>query len=182
MSRKHILLSILIVGIIALSIYGIGKLILFFRVDACLDKGGRWNYKLNICETVENGISESNTSYYWHIAEDTILNKEYLIKGALLDSIAHSSAELIGVLNKRDAKCKIEYLGQMGDTIHIRILNDEVLTEQMGSTGSFCHLGETVFTLTEIDSIKFVQIDMEQGSHASPGVYTRAGFKELEKE
>lgn len=182
MSRTQIVRSILIVGIIGLSIYGIGKMIRFFQIDACLDKGGRWNYELNVCETDDKRSLEKNTSFYWHTAADTILNKEYLIRGHLIDSISHSPNELIEVLNKRNAKCKLEYINQMGDTIHIRILNDEILSEQMGSTGAFCYLGETVFTLTENDSIEWVKIDLEVGSHASPGIYGRRNFKELVRE
>ena len=181
MSRKQIIRSIVIVGIIGLSIYGIGKGIRFFQIDACLEKGGRWNYELNECEPGEKAQVEKETSFYWHIAADTIFNREYLIRGDLIDSISNSTDELIEALNKRVAKCKIEYIDQRGETLYVKILNDEILLEQMGSTGAFCYLRETVFTLTEHDSIEWVNIEMKVGSHASPGVYGRQNFMELER-
>ena len=122
-----------------------------------------------------------DTSLYWHIEFDTILNIEYLIRGNLLNTISQSPLELIEILNKRNAKCKIEFIEQIDDTIHIRIINDEILGEQMGSTGAYCYLGETIFTLTENELIEFVRIDMNYGSHASPGIYQRKDFRELEK-
>lgn len=180
MSRKQIII-IVTLGIILLSIFGINKIIRLFQIDSCLDKGGRWNYELNVCEIIEKNSSVPNTSFYWHTEFDTILNIEYLIRGNFLDSISHTPFELIEILNNRKPKCKIEYIDQNRDTIHIRIINDEILSEQMGSTGAFCYLGETVFTLTEIDLIEFVSIDMNYGSHASPGIYQRKEFKELVK-
>lgn len=181
MSRKQIIRSIVIVGIIALSIYGIGQMIRLYQKDACIDKGGRWNDELNECETEDKVLTESITNFYWYTAADTVLNREYLIRGSLIESIAHSPIALIEALNKREATCKIEYIDLRGDTLWIRILNDEVLSEQMGSTGAYCYLGETVYTLTEHDSIKWVNIEMGIGSHASPGVYVRLNFMELEK-
>lgn len=181
MSKKQIIRSILIVGIIILAIYGIGKLIQHYQIEACIDKGGTWNYELNECETEEKALVAKDTSFYWYIAADTILHREYLIRGHLMDEVSHSPAEMIAALNKREAQCKIEYVDLMNDTLHVRILNDEVLSEQMGSTGAYCYLGETVYTLTEHDSIEWVNIEMELGSHASPGVYGRKNFKELER-
>jgi hypothetical protein len=29
------------------------KIVRFFEIDSCLDKGGRWNYEKNICETLK---------------------------------------------------------------------------------------------------------------------------------
>ncbi|WP_282125350.1 hypothetical protein [Marinifilum flexuosum] len=52
----------------------------------------------------------------------------------------------------------------------------------MGTTGAYCFLGETIFTLTELDSINKVSIEMEVGSHAGPGVYTKDDFYDLIKE
>ena len=84
-------------------------------------------------------------------------------------------------MNKRNQKPKIEYLNILSDTIQIRIFNDEYLTEQMGTTRAYCYLGETVFTLTENELIKYVKVEMDSGSHAIPGIYNRDDFKDLKK-
>lgn len=180
-TTRKVAFLILSIGIIILATFGIGKIIRHFQIDACLDKGGTWNYELNECETEEKARVAKDTSFYWYIAADTILHREYLIRGHLIDEVSHSPADLIAALNKRDTQCKIEYIDLLNDTLHVRILNDEFLSEQMGSTGAYCYLGETVYTLTEHDSIEWVKIDMQVGSHASPGVFGRANFKELKR-
>jgi hypothetical protein len=49
----------------------------------------------------------------------------------------------------------------------------------MGTSGADCYLAEKIFTLTENDLIKFVRIEMNYGSHASPGLYNRDNFKDI---
>jgi hypothetical protein len=51
----------------------------------------------------------------------------------------------------------------------------------MGSTGAICYIAETVFTLTENEAIRFVNIQMNEGSHAIPGTYDRQSFGDLIK-
>ncbi len=169
--------SILIAWIIILAIFVVFMLIRFMKINSCLDQGGHWNNEINKCETPE----EYNRNFYWYTAADTVFNREYLVRGELLDEIYNSSTKLIQALNRREPKCKIELISLNNDTIHIRFQNEESLTEQMGSTGAFCFMGETVYTLTEHDSIKFVDFQINFGSHASPGVYQRSDFKELDK-
>jgi hypothetical protein len=182
MKNRSIIIIIAILGFIAISIFGIIWIINFLKIDSCLDKGGRWNYELNKCEVYYNLDSLNLTDLYWHTVSDTILNKEFLEKGKFLDSLSKSPAELIDVLNRRKPVCKIEYVHIIGDTITIKINSEEYLTEQMGSTGAYCFLGETVFTLTESKLIKFVRFEMEYGSHAGPGLYNRNDFLDLKKE
>jgi hypothetical protein len=178
MRRKYIIRAILICGFILISIFGIRWTIRFFQIDACLDIGCVWNYKLNKCENCYD-LNTAGTEFYWHAEYDSILNKEFLIKGRLIDSIGRYPSQLVEILNKRNLKCKIEKIDLNEDTIIIRIINDEFLTEQMGTDGAHCFLGETVFTLTENDRIKHVRIKMDYGSHASPGIYTRDDFNDL---
>lgn len=176
MSKKKLIVSILITIILIISLFEIKR---FIQIDKCLDKGGRWNYEMNKCENVYDLNSSIITDFYWHSAWDTIRNKEIVIKGKLTDSINQSPDLLIQILNRRKSKCKIDFIDILKDTIKIRITEDEVLTEQMGTAGAHIFLGETVYTLTEYDPIKYVRIEMEYGSHASPGIYKREDFEDL---
>lgn len=180
MSKRKILIILSILVIVLLAFFGISKTIRHFQMKACIKKGGTWNAELNRCESADS-VSSPLTDYYWSTAYDSIRNREYLQKGKLLDSIAPTVTVLIEILNKRPYESSIEYIGQKNDTLHIRILNDEFLTERMGSTGAFCYLGEMVYTLTENDSVSYVHMDMKEGSHAGPGTYQRSNFKALEK-
>lgn len=176
MKRKKTALAI---SIIVLMIFGIAKIYRNHQREACIKKVGYQNKEQNNCLAID---STNTKDYYWHIAYDSTHHKEYLEKGKLLNFYLQSTAALIEVLNKRAENCKIKYLKQKNDTLHIRILNDEVLTEQLGTTGAYCYLGETVYTLTENDLVKQVKIDFTEGSHAAPGVYSRESFADLVKE
>lgn len=179
MSKKVIKISIIVLGIVLLSVYAVNRVILFFQIDSCLDRGGSWNYERNECEFLNREELGQHTDFYWYAEFDSLLNKEYLERGKLIDTLSLAPSELIGILNEREIESKIEYIKQAGDTLHIRILNDQVLSEQMGSSGAYCFLGETVYTLTENDAVVYVNIHMDYGSHASPGNYSRNDFKDL---
>jgi hypothetical protein len=176
MNREKTVLVLTIIVLVILT-FGIAKIYRDHQREACIKKGGYWNKELNKCQSIDE-ISDMK-DYYWHTAYDSTLHREYLEKGKLLNAYPHATAALIEVLNKRAEICKIKYLNQQNDTLHIRILNDEALTEQLGSTGAHCYLGETVYTLTENDSVKQVKIDFTEGSHASPGTYNKADFNDL---
>ena len=180
-NRKHIII-ISVLGFLVFSIFGILWRKELLEIDSCYKKGGRWNYELKECENSSNFDSALISNFYWRAEYDHITKKEYLVKGKMLDSLAHFPNELIEILNKRKPKCKLEFINLTGDTIIIKVLEDEYLTEQMGTTGAFCFLGETVFTLTENHSVSFVKVEMNYGSHANPGVYNRVDFKDLIKE
>jgi len=180
MIKKPIII-VSIIGIVIILIFGINWAKRFFQIDSCLDRGGRWNYELNECEEYYDLDSEILTKLFWYTEYDSINNTEYLVKGELVDSLSKTPNELIEILNKRKSKSKIEFIQINGDTIEIRVLNDEFLTEQMGTTGAYCFLGETVFTLTENESFDHVRIEMNYGSHASPGIYNRSNFNDLMK-
>ena len=183
MNKKNnngIKIGLLIVGITLILIFGVKWIIQFVQIDSCLDKGGKWNYDLKKCECY---LIDTNriADYFWDSDFDTITNREYLIRGKMLDSISKSPNELIEILNLRPSKCKIDYVNIIGDTIIIRILDDEYLTEQMGTSGADCFMAETIFTLTENDLIKFVRFEMDYGSHSSPGLYSRKDYQRMIK-
>lgn len=177
MKYKLAIIFLVILAVAYSSYYFTKKVKRSFEIDACLDKGCGWNDKLVKCDCLD--IQTQPTDYYWHTDYDTTKNTEFLVKGELMDSIKSSPIQLVEFLNNRESESKIEWIEITGDTANIKILNEEYLAERMGSTGAYCYLGETVFTLTEHDSIKYVNIQMEYGSHAGPGVYSRNDFKSL---
>jgi hypothetical protein len=60
-----------------------------------------------------------------------------------------------------------------GDTAFVRIVDDQRLTQQMGTTGATAYLQAVTYTLTSVPSIQFVAFDFEAGDHAVPGRYAR---------
>ena len=178
---KSIITGILLLGIALILIFGIKWIIQFMQIDSSLDKGGKWNRDLKKGDGLYTIDTNRIADYYWNTEFDTNTNREYLIRGILIDSISKSLDELIGILNKRPTKCKIEYFETKGDTLEIKILNDEYLSEQMGTLGADCYMAETVFTLTESDRVQFVKFDMDYGSHANPGLYSRKDYERMIK-
>lgn len=181
MKQKAIIRFGLLLVIAALVVAGLVKLNRSRQIDKCIDCGGRWNAETGKCDGLYEINAENLTRFYWFTDYDSVSNREFLAKGNLLDSIVQSPEKLIGILNKRAPESKIELIGISNDTIRIRIANDEFLGERMGSTGAICYLGETVFTLTENGAIRFVNVEMNDGSHASPGTYDRQTFDDLIK-
>ncbi len=62
------------------------------------------------------------------------------------------------------------------DTVFIVIDNSDYLTQQMGTTGADEYLAKLTFTVTELESINFVNLNFEEGDHAVPGTYERTDF------
>jgi hypothetical protein len=50
MDKKNIKKSIIWVVALIAMIWIFSEIIQFFKVDSCLDSGGRWNYETNECE------------------------------------------------------------------------------------------------------------------------------------
>lgn len=61
-------------------------------------------------------------------------------------------------------------------TARVEVIGADYLGERMGTTGADAWLAAATFTLTEIPGVKFVELLFEEGSHAAPGIYTRASF------
>ena len=70
----------------------------------------------------------------------------------------------------------LEKTGIKKDTLQLKIANSDFLTNQMGSSGPDQYLAQAVINLTSVPGIKYVQIDFKEGSHASPGVWSRKDF------
>jgi hypothetical protein len=178
MNNKNIK-YILIVSSVIILFFSFKQIYIFFQIDNCLDRGGTWNYKTNECNKYYDINKQNLSEFFWKSDFDTIRNEDVLIKGNKLDSIGQSANELIRILNQRDIEAKIEFANISSDTITIKIINDDYLTEKMGTTGANNYLAETVFSLTENNNYNFVKILMEDGSHASSGIYKRTDFPNI---
>jgi hypothetical protein len=61
-------------------------------------------------------------------------------------------------------------------TAQIAILNDQYLSEKMGSSGAQDYLASVTYTLTENPGIKAIYFIFHAGEHAMPGIYRRENF------
>jgi hypothetical protein len=131
-----------------------------------------------------------NENYIWH-AEVDPSGFDMLVRGDQIDRIRKDVHKLINALNKTEKESessrtegdamktelpqvrlqKIEHR-----TADVEIVNDQYLTENMGSEGAQDYLAEVTFTLTENPDIAAVNFIFNAGDHAMPGLYTRESF------
>ena len=84
---------------------------------------------------------------------------------------------LIAGLNEYYENIFLEKIKISGDTIYTVIKNSKYLSEQMGSTGAEIYVADVVLNLTAVPGIKYVTINMQEGSHAQPGTWRMDDFK-----
>jgi hypothetical protein len=57
----------------------------------------------------------------------------------------------------------------------VQVLDGEMLTQRMGSTGSAAYIAMVVCTLTSLEDVSHVYLSgFEEGDHAGPGCFSRA--------
>lgn len=125
-------------------------------------------------------------SFAWQARAGEDGGNDILIRGANVDQVKNSLTGLICAVNRTDrdpesyrapsGEPKLKFKGMEGDIIRVEVINDEYLTQQMGSTGAQEYLAAATFTLTEYAGVKAVLFIFEEGDHAAPGLYTRDGF------
>jgi hypothetical protein len=79
MTPKTIKIFIIVFLLIALTSFGYLKLTHFFEIDACLDKGGRWNYEKQLCEFDSNKTVEDFTEADWEF--NKVQDSKLIFKG-----------------------------------------------------------------------------------------------------
>lgn len=119
-----------------------------------------------------------NHSLIWSVVDSADKDKLRPPKQeAKLDTF--SSTGLVALLNQNFPDIKIDFKKISHDTIYVKIPDSRKLANELGNTGADNYLAAATYTLTELKNIKYVNIDMEPGDHAEPGVYSRKDFDNL---
>ena len=138
-----------------------------------------------------NGFAENEHDQTWHV--DFNESGYRLIRGSKLDQIKDDMRQLIAALNQSSdnpeifctpagreptdpPKVKLLGIDDQHHVVNVEIINDEYLTQKMGTTGAEWFLATVTFTLTEYRKIKFVDFVFREGDHAAPGRYSRQDF------
>lgn len=116
------------------------------------------------------------TDAIWDFQYDTITDRSNLVKSDTYNTENLGIEDIVQIINTTWPEVQIEYIKTSQDTIFIRIPNSSELTQQMGSTGAQQFLTAATYSLTELDDIKYVSFDFEEGDHAVPGVYHRGSW------
>lgn len=91
---------------------------------------------------------------------------------------AFTAVRVVNGLNELYPRVQIKLLRQSNDTLYISVPDDTKLAQKMGSAGSEAWFATTVLNLTAVKGISYVNIDLEEGDHASPGIFSRENYSE----
>ena len=83
---------------------------------------------------------------------------------------------LINGLNQIHPNIILDKIKISGDTLFTEIKDSEYLGERIGSYGAFAYIADVVINLTSVKNINFVKIDFEDGSHISPGTWSKKEY------
>ncbi len=133
--------------------------------------------KVNDTETdTARVIKNAPTIWSADFEEATNTYKIHKPANSMLDTL--SAQNLVSLLNQDSIH--VHFIKTSHDTMFISIPESEYLTQRIGSTGAENFMATTTFTLTEMKGIKYVSYEFTEGDHASPGVYSRKDFKNLQ--
>lgn len=95
---------------------------------------------------------------------------------------AQDVSDLVAAFNERNAGSMNPALRliSMDDAVaRVGVSDDAQLGERMGSTGSEMFVSTMTYTLTSLPRIDSVYLDIQPGSHAGPGYYSRRSWLDL---
>jgi len=68
---------------------------------------------------------------------------------------------------------EIRIISMSEESIDVGILNEEQLTQRMGSTGASAYMNAVFYTLTSLEKARCVEFHFAPGDHATPGKYCK---------
>jgi hypothetical protein len=83
---------------------------------------------------------------------------------------------IVAMLNSQYPEITLVLTKISNDTLFIKILRSDYLTQQIGTSGSEAFLAEATYNLTELKDINFVDFKFKEGDHAQPGTFSRTDF------
>ena len=132
----------------------------------------------NSSDQPADGPDTLAAAYSWKAALNDSTGKLEVKKNELGGADTLTAESVIRYLNARNPNVQLSYLKTSGDTLYVSIPDAHYLTQQMGSTGPQLYFAETVYNLTEVPGIRYINFDLEEGDHAGPGVLNRESFRE----
>jgi len=91
---------------------------------------------------------------------------------------------IINGINSIYPSIRLEFLRLSGDTVYAHIDSSFTFANDMGSFGASEYISTVVINLTMLPGINYVNLDFPEGSHATPGVFSKtsyAAYKEKEE-
>lgn len=101
--------------------------------------------------------------------------KQIPVRLNTVDPDSLNPEKLIDIINTYRGQNKIilDLLKISNDTIYVVINESTYLSQNIGTTGVDDYISTTVFTLTELKGVKYVNLDFAEGDHAQSGTFSR---------
>jgi len=115
--------------------------------------------------------------YSWQASLNDSSGKLEVKKSDSIGPDSLSVPAVIAYLNATNTNVQLAFVKTSGDTVYLKIPDAMYLTQQMGSSGSTIYLALAVYNLTEVAGIRYVNLDFDEGDHASPGTFNRESYK-----
>ncbi|MDQ6901926.1 MAG: hypothetical protein M3139_02795 [Bacteroidota bacterium] len=131
-------------------------------------------YDAPVTTGIDSTLFVKNQTLLWQV-NDSAGFKLSKPKNRGIDTM--SASNVVDLVNVNYDSIHIDYIKTSHDTVYIGIPHSERLTEKSGDTGAENFMASTVYSLTEVKGIRFVNFEFKGGDHAMPGVYTRDDFK-----
>ncbi len=117
--------------------------------------------------------------YSWQASLNDSTGKLEMKKNGEADVDFKNNDAIIAYINVQYPKVQLKLTKISNDTCYLEIPDATYLTQQMGSTGPAIYLATVVYNLTEfLPGIRYVNLDFEEGDHATPGTFSRESFKD----
>lgn len=90
-----------------------------------------------------------------------------------------SIEKIISILNTELPKKfnpKVKFIKEECNTVYLDVLDEDLLSDRMGTSGAEDYLAIVTYSLTSLDNIDFVYFNLVEGTHARPGKYGRLDF------
>lgn len=130
-------------------------------------------------EPLDSSKTVVNIPSLWKVEFREKNQQEKLEKPADNNLAALGPTQLVDALNQTYPDIHLDFKNISHDTAYVAIPESDRLTSQIGSTGAYNYMATTVYNLTELKGVKFVNFAFSEGDHAAPGTYSRDDFKRL---
>ena len=126
------------------------------------------------------GQSNLNGNNYWESKLNDTTGALEMIRVRPISLGSLNSKSIINFLNGKKSKPAdnnyIIFKKISNDTLYLKINNTTFLTQRMGTAGAMLYLAKVTYNLTGLKNVKYVNMDFEEGDHASPGNFSRQSF------
>lgn len=95
---------------------------------------------------------------------------DILIRGEQIDIVSSDLDSLLSYLEK-SIEIRLSIYKKEADTLYVEIVDDDVYTQQLGTTGANMTRNVIIYTLTEYQDFNTVFLKFEEGDHGGLSTY-----------